>query len=114
MRKLSTLVIILLFCLPLMGQVVRNRTIIFDDLNDPTQVTGYHIYYGQTQGGPYPSKIDLPQGTLTATVQLAKGTWYFVCTAYNPDSESGYSNEASTVVYDNAQKVINLRIVVSP
>jgi hypothetical protein len=107
--------LIILLAVPVMAQVARNRTITFEDPNDSSQVTGYHIYYGKTQGGPYDlGKIDLVKGVTTTQIQLPKGTYYFVATAYNPDSESGYSNEATTTIYDNAMKLINLKIVIVP
>lgn len=97
------------------AQVMRNRTLIWEDPDNPAgSVTKYTIYYGTTAGGPYTlGKIDIPAGTLTGQVTLAKGTYYFVVTASNPDAESPYSNEATTTIYDNARKVINFRIIVT-
>ena len=115
MKRLFSIVLFLLMSVSLLAQVQRARTVLFDDPNPPGDVTGYHIYYGTTAGGPYTlGQINLSVGQTSTTVTLPKGTYYFVCTAYNLDSESPYSNEATTTVYNNAQKVINLRIVVTP
>lgn len=113
MKKL----LFVIFCLLAMQtstQVMRDRTCIWEDPdNPPGTVTKYTVYYGTAQGGPYTlGKIDIPVGTLTATVTLPKGTYYFVVTASNPDSESPYSNEATTTIYDNSRKPINFRIIV--
>lgn len=113
MKRLLSVALLLCLVLAAFGQNTRARTILFDDPNDPSQVTGYHISYGNTRGGPYNlGKINLAAGTTTTSISLPKGTYYFVVTAYNPDSESGYSDEASTTIFDNAQKVINLKILV--
>ncbi len=82
------------------------------DANSETDLAGYKVYYGTTQGGPYngsgssdgASPIVIALSSLTNpsspefTVHgLADGTCYFVATAYNTDGlESGYSNEAYT------------------
>lgn len=96
-------------------QVTRSRTFSWEYPGDISQVKEFRLYYGTTAGGPYSlGRLIVPVGTLQGTVTLPKGTYYFVCTAANEDSESGYSNEASTTVYDNAMKPINLRIIVSP
>jgi hypothetical protein len=66
-----------------------------------TDLAGFKIYWGTTQGGPYPTSVDIPdpaQTTHTVT-GLADGTWYFVATAYNiGGTESQYSGEASKVL----------------
>ena len=98
-----------------LAQVTRTRTLAWDDPNTPGTVTKYTIYWGTQTGGPYTlGKLDIPVGTRTAQVSLPKGTYYFVVTAINPDSESPYSNEASTTIYDNSMKPINLIITVGP
>jgi hypothetical protein len=81
------------------------------DGNSETNLAGYKIYYGTTEGGPYngtgssdgSSPIVVPLGNLTNptspefTVRgLTDGIYYFVATAYNSGAlESGYSNEVS-------------------
>lgn len=109
-------VLVLLLAIPAAAQVMRNRTLVWEDPDNPAgSVTKYTVYYGTTTGGPYTlGKIDIPAGTLTGQVTLGKGRYYFVVTASNPDAESPYSNKATTEIYDNARKVINFRIVVSP
>jgi hypothetical protein len=106
--------ICLLAFLGMAFQVNRSRTFAWEYPGDISQVKEFRLYYGTTAGGPYPGKLVIPAGSLQGTATLAKGTYYFVCTAANEDSESAYSNEASTTVYDNAMKPINLRIVVNP
>lgn len=115
MRRIA-LLLLLLTAMPIYAQVARNRTLIWEDPDNPAgTITKYTIYYGTTAGGPYTlGKIDIPAGTLTGQVTLGKGTYYFVVTASNPDSESPYSNEATTTIYDNARKVINFKIIVTP
>ncbi len=79
------------------------------DPNTETNMAGYKVYYGTTQGGPYngsgsnerTSPILVPVNRLAnvarpeCTVRgLPDGTYYFVITAYNTQGlESGYSNE---------------------
>ncbi len=69
-----------------------------------TDLAGYKIYLGTTQGGPYPVSIDIADpATTTFTVpNLTEGTTYwFVTTAYNsadPVQESDHSNEVSKLI----------------
>jgi hypothetical protein len=59
---------------------------------------GYNIYYGLTQGGPYPTTVNVPNPTVESydITGLSAGTYYFVATAYNTEgTESEYSNETS-------------------
>jgi len=115
MKRLLLAVVMFLVCAGgIFAQVQRNRTVMWEYPYDISQVTEFRLYYGKTPGGPYDmGKIVVPVNSLEASVVLPKGTYYFVCTAANPDSESEYSNEASTTIWDNAQKVINLKIIVS-
>ncbi len=109
------LLCLFLLSLPVFGQVQRNRTLAWDYTGDISQVVEWRLYYGSQQGGPYSlGKVIIPVGTKTATVTLPKGTYYFVVTAANPDNESGYSNEATTTIFDTALKPINLVITVGP
>lgn len=113
MKKLLAAAIILWASLA-MAQVQRNRTLTWD-YPDQSQITGFRLYWGTAPGGPYTlGKIEILKGQTTASVQLPRGTYYFVCTAFNPDSESEFSNEATTTIYDNAMKPINLTIRVGP
>jgi hypothetical protein len=58
-------------------------------------VKGYRIYWGTTEGGPYPSQLCDVNGTTleyTADIVFDK-TYYMICRAYNNIGESGNSNE---------------------
>ena len=59
----------------------------------------YNTYRGTVSGGPY---VRLASGTLNPTYadsQVTHGqTFYYVVTAVNGNSESGFSNEASAVI----------------
>ena len=93
------------------------------DVNSETDIAGYKIYYGTTQGGPYngtgssagSSPIFVSLGNLTNPTspeftvrELTDGTYYFVATAYNSGGlESGYSNEVSTTSTVNRPPVLN-------
>jgi fibronectin type 3 domain-containing protein len=59
----------------------------------------YNTYRGTVSGGPY---VRLASGTSNPTYadsQVTHGqTFYYVVTAVNGNSESGYSNEASAVI----------------
>lgn len=97
------------------AQVVRDRTLIWEDPNPPGTVTKYTLRWGTTTNGPYTTgSVDVVPPATTVTVQLPKGTYFFIVTASNPDSESEPSNEATTTIYDNAMKQINFRIVIPP
>jgi len=62
--------------------------------------TGYNVYRGTVQGGPYGTPLCSGTVNLTcrdSTVQKNR-TYYYVVTAYNANGESGYSNEAQAVI----------------
>ncbi len=69
-----------------------------------TDLAGFKIHLGQTQGGPYPVTIDIADPTaITLTIpNLTDGlTYYFVATAYNSASEvqeSDFSGEVSKTI----------------
>ncbi len=65
-------------------------------------VTGYRIYFGQTQGSHSNSKDvgNVTQYLLSGLTLEEKKTYYFVARAYNGAGESGDSNEVSWLVPD--------------
>ena len=66
-----------------------------------TDLDGFKLYYGNTQGGPYETEIDQPDEMDCGWVLtgLVPGDYYFVSTAYNVAGfESDFSNEASKTV----------------
>ena len=68
--------------------------------NTESNIAGYTIYYGKTEGGPYPNAVNVgkpgPVGGLikaTITVLTCGQQYYFVCVAVNDVGiESAYSN----------------------
>jgi hypothetical protein len=71
------------------------------DINDmPEQIAGYHIHYGNTDGGPYPLGFSTGNQLFTTVNDLNNGdTYYFVVTAIDvAQNESAPSNQASYVV----------------
>lgn len=113
------LLLTFLICTPLAALAQpqpRSYTASWEDPNNPPgSIIRYTIYAGSVSGGPYnQGKYEVPGGTLSLTMTLAKGTWYFVVTATNATGESDYSNEASITVQDNARKPINFKIVINP
>lgn len=57
-------------------------------------VDGYRIYWGESQGGPYPYQLcDVNGTTLNYTTVLENHKYYLICRAYNEVGESGNSNE---------------------
>jgi len=69
-----------------------------------TDLAGFKIYLGTTQGGPYPVSVDIPDplATTFTVPNLTEGTtYYFVSTAYNSAAtvqESDFSNEATKLI----------------
>lgn len=62
-----------------------------------TDLAGFKLKYGMTQGGPYDNVVDIPDPNETSHVisPLVSGNWFFVSTAYNAiGTESDLSNEA--------------------
>lgn len=62
-----------------------------------TDLTGFKLKYGMSQGGPYDNVVDIPDPNETTHVvsPLAGGNWFFVATAYNAiGTESDVSNES--------------------
>jgi hypothetical protein len=65
-----------------------------------TTLTGYHIYYGTTQGALTQSvAISDPTATTYEITGLSTGTWYFAVAADAADgSESAQSNVGSKTI----------------
>jgi Putative Ig domain len=66
-----------------------------------TNVAGYKIYYGTTQGGPYSASVSITNPSVTTYLveNLTPATYYFVVTASNAaGAESLCSNEASKII----------------
>jgi hypothetical protein len=66
-----------------------------------SDLAGYRVYWGTTQG-KYTNSVSLNNPGLTSYVvdQLTPATWYFVVTALNKSGvESSYSNVASKAVH---------------
>ena len=71
--------------------------------NSPyTDPAGTKIYYGQTEGGPYPTMVDVavPNADAYVVTGLNEGeTYHFVATAYNQQgTESVYSGQATKTI----------------
>ena len=71
--------------------------------NASDDATGYNVYRGTVNGGPYPTKLTTsPIGTTTyndsTVVSGQKLTYYYVTTALADGFESGYSNQASATI----------------
>lgn len=69
--------------------------------SDSGQVSGYNVYRGTTQGGPYPNKLNsslVPQTSFTDSTVQSGTTYYYVTTAVNNGQESAYSNPASASI----------------
>lgn len=64
-----------------------------NDDGTPLKLTGYRIYWGNTEGH-YPHSVTLTNPGLTRYVveDLKPATWYFVATALSADAESPPSN----------------------
>ena len=72
--------------------------------NTETDIDGYKLYYGTSNGGPYPNAVDIdnPMAAADGRVYgeisgLTCGTTYYaVCVAYNnQDVESNYSSQVT-------------------
>lgn len=67
-----------------------------------SEIKGYVVYYGTTSGGPYSSSV--VSTTTSATINVPKGTWYFVATCIGTnDLESARSNEVSKVILSSSK-----------
>jgi len=67
--------------------------------NPETNVGGYNVYRSATSGGPY-TKIagPVPNPTYVDYAVNPQQVWYYVVTALNGSSESGYSNEIAATI----------------
>ena len=71
-----------------------------------TNIAGYKIHYGLTNGGTYPSTVNVVapvpvNGRILGEVPglICGSNYYFVCTAYNSAGlESGYSTQVGVLV----------------
>ena len=100
-RKLICLLsIFLIFGWLVPTMVLAEPTLVWDPSSGT--VTGYRIYYGQSQGS-HPNSQDVGNVTQYLLRNLSleeKKTYYFVARAYNGAGESGDSNEVSWLVPD--------------
>jgi len=103
MKKLWVLVFLFASSVTLAGAVTLTWTPSTENTDGTplTDLREYHLYYGTTQGGPYPNTEHTNDPNVSSWVvnDLAAGTYYFVATAINDASvESAFSNEAIKVV----------------
>lgn len=74
--------------------------------NAETDIAGYKIHYGLTNGGPYPSIVNIAaptpvDGRILGEVPglICGNTYYFVCSAYNSTGlESDFSTQVGKLV----------------
>jgi fibronectin type 3 domain-containing protein len=67
--------------------------------NASQNATSYNVYRGTTQGGPYIKVSSGIFSTAFTDVHVTHNqTLYYVTTAVNGSSESGYSNEATATI----------------
>ena len=102
-RKLWLIWLIVVFCFfPLHETIAADCTETFSWLPNPeSNIAGYRIYYGQSDGGPYPNVVNVvnpepvPNRIYGQVPELACGQqYYFVCTAVdNTGSESVNSDQ---------------------
>ena len=81
-----------------------------------TDLAGFKIKYGMSQGGPYDEEVDIPDPAATTHVvtPLAAGSWFFVSTAYNAiGTESDFSNEVMKIL-GLSTEVESVGITVNP
>lgn len=80
---------------PLNVQYYDGTTVRFSWGESSGQVDGYRIYWGKSEGGPYPKRLcDVNRTTQQYTVSLNKAwTYHLICRAYNQYGESGDSEE---------------------
>jgi hypothetical protein len=66
----------------------------------PSVITGYRIYRGATDGGPYSviGQVDAATRIYVDKDVTAGKTYYFVATAFNSDAESVFSNQAVATI----------------
>jgi hypothetical protein len=86
---------------PITGVSTHAVTLTWNASASPN-VKGYNIYRGATMGGPYGAKVNtmlVPVLTFSDTNVASCAKYFYVATAVdNTGAESGYSNEAPTVI----------------
>jgi hypothetical protein len=108
MRPLLITLTILLLAIPCMAQT--QLTFAWDLSTDDSLLGaggGYTIYYGKVSGTYLGTVGKVAPGVNTMTVtRPGLGKYYFVATSVTADgTESGYSNEVSTVIKPAAPKL---------
>ncbi|MCP3928429.1 MAG: DNRLRE domain-containing protein [Bacteroidetes bacterium] len=103
LKRLQFGFIFVSFCLFLFcGTAMADCTETFSWIpNAESNITGYKIYYGQVDNGPYPNIVDVDNPELldgriygTVTGLTCGEQYYFVCVAVNEAGiESGYSDQ---------------------
>ena len=120
MEIMKKILLIILFCL--WASVGFAESVNFSWIpNTESDLAGYRIYYGETQGTNYTNVVTydylIPEsdGRMHGIVSglIAEHIYYFVCTAFDTsNNESNYSNEVSTTVQNTEppNTPIDLRI----
>jgi len=69
------------------------------DANTESDLDGYKLYYGTTQGA-YPNVVVIDDKSATTwQLTLVPGTYYFAMTAFDTSgNESGFSDEVDAVI----------------
>lgn len=84
-------------------------------------LTGYKIYYGLSDGGPYPNVAVFNKNTTPIVIGRVQGNvkglaagqlYYFVSTTYSDSgSESTYSGQVAKTACAEPNKIIGLRVI---
>jgi hypothetical protein len=81
------------------GTTVSHSVALNWSLSNSANVTGYKVYRGTISGGPYTLLTSLGVTTSYTDSGVQSGlTYYYVTTAVNGSSESGYSNQTPAVI----------------
>ncbi|MBU1389744.1 MAG: fibronectin type III domain-containing protein [Proteobacteria bacterium] len=106
-KRLGLVLILSCFALFFSAEtVLADCTVNFSWLpNTESNIKGYKIYYGQTEGGSYPNSVDVGNpapvnGRVNGTASglVCGQQYYFVCVAVNDANiESNYSVEVAVI-----------------
>jgi len=97
--KTKLIILLIILLIPIACHAEMDIKLVWE-FDTPKLISGYKIYCSNVSGQYDPNKpIDVIEdpNVMVSEITLNDGIWFFVCTAYTDNSETGYSNEVTNM-----------------